>query len=173
MLGRITTQINSIITKINKNNFYYFYGNKKNTLVNTLPLNTSVPIMHNGIESYHGVGDIITKSIDVNDGKNIFNINESSGLYKCTIRIDITRDSNLDNKEIIIEFREDDLYKPGWELSIRSTSETITSNLFLPLTQNKKYSIWIKCETATGDIIVNNLEITSQPMIEIETLPFI
>ena len=25
--------------------------------------------MHNGIESYHGVGDIITKSIDVNDGK--------------------------------------------------------------------------------------------------------
>lgn len=174
MLNDLTLQINSIITKINKNNSYFFYRKKKNTLPITLTSNVSSPILeNNGIESSHQTGDLIVHSIDPIDNKILFNIQGGTGLYKCTIRIDIIRSTNLLDKEIIIEFREEDVYIDGWDLIIKKDVNSVSSNLFIPLTNNKNYSIWIKCESSGGDITIGNIELTAQPMLEIQPLPFI
>lgn len=172
MLGKLADNVNISLDSINKNNSYFYYSCRRNTNSTFLNANTSSSYTPgNGIVTHHQMGSLFTVGTDPGDGKQTWTLDGASGLYACTASLNVQKNGLVNGQELIVEFRENDLFVANWYISIPEMSEYISSNIFLPLTSGNVYSVWIKCETMSGNVVVSNTEFTARPMLN--TIPLL
>lgn len=174
MLGQLADNVNISLDSINRNNRYFYYACRRNTISTSLTANTSSSYTSgNGmILSHQFIGELFEVGTDPIDGKITWTLNGPSGLYACTANLNIVRSGGIVGQELIVEFRENDQFVTDWHIFMPGASEYIASNIFLPLTQGNVYSVWVKCENASGDVTVTDTEFTARPMVNSIPLPF-
>lgn len=164
-------KFNELVEKHNRNNTYYFYSMRRNTTATPLTQNVPSPLVSGGNITEHTNGTDFISSIDPNDGKIEWNFSGPTGLYNCTFSFLCEREEPIDT-ELKLEFRQDSLQIPNWEVFIPAKNNNLSGNLFLPLTTGKKYSIWLVNEYKNETIIVHSCELVGRPMLQQDSLPF-
>lgn len=173
MLGQLADNVNISLDSINRNNLYFYYACRRNTTPTSLTAATASSYTPGtGTELYHQfMGELFTKANDPIDGKATWTLTGPSGLYACTANLNIIRYGGIVGREITVEFRENDQFVTDWHIFMPAASEYIASNIYLPLTQGNVYSVWVKCETASGDITITDTEFTAKPMVNSIPIP--
>lgn len=164
MLRDFQNKFNEHVDKHNRRNTYYYYAARRNPDTLVLTQSVASPMVISVTPLEHSNGSEFVSSVDPGDSKTLWTCTGPSGLYNCAFHFFLIRPSPVDT-ELTIQFRENGLEVPGWEVYVPVGNTSISGNLFLPCTNGAEYSIWFLNDEAAESIIVHSCEFTGRPLV--------